>query len=89
MTRLLPPLVVAVLVAAGAGSATPGAEAELAFDRDGRIWIVGLDGSGLRAVTRGYTPKWSFDGQRLAFVRELGRNAEIFTADADGGTCDA
>jgi hypothetical protein len=89
MTRLLPPLVVAVLVAAGAGSATPGAEAELAFVRDGRIWIVGLDGSGLRAVTRGYTPKWSFDGQRLAFVRELGRMRRSSPPTRTAGTCDA
>lgn len=76
-----------LVLAAGAASssrlASPPAD-ELAFVRGGQIFVVGTDGTGLRSVTRGFNPKWSGDGQRLTFVRELGRNAEIFTADADG-----
>jgi Tol biopolymer transport system component len=72
--------VAAILLATAAGGASvraafPGANGEIAFVRDGAIWAVASDGTGLRQVTH---PKlnidddsisWSPDGSQLAFVR--------------------
>jgi hypothetical protein len=44
---------------------------QIAFERDGGIWAVRVDGSGLRRVAvRGRTPDWSPDGSRLVFERD-------------------
>lgn len=44
----------------------------IAFSRAGQIWVMRVDGSGLRQVTRSSTFKagasWSPDGTRLAFI---------------------
>ena len=70
----------------GAHSATSGV---IAFTRDDGIYVMRLDGSGVRALWRGghglhltWSPKltWSPDGRRLAF--EAG--SAIWTIDADG-----
>ena len=81
----------ATLMSIGAASSAPAEPAEIAFVRGQAIYTVRVDGTGLRAVTRGYTPAWSPDGRRLAFVRETGtvaqlpnRNADVYVADADG-----
>ena len=68
---------------AASGTARPAEDLpELAFVRGGQIWVTG--DAAPRPITRGYTPKWSFDGQRLVFARDVGGNAEIFSADANG-----
>jgi Tol biopolymer transport system component len=74
----------ASLTVAGTAASEPAAQPELAFVRGATIHLVRADGTGLRAVTRGYRPAWSPDGGRLVFVRENGGNADIFVADADG-----
>jgi Tol biopolymer transport system component len=59
----------------------------LAFDTRDGIWVVGLDGSGLRMVIRhGGTPTWSPDGSRLAYVTlgEYDELGPLRIADADG-----
>jgi Tol biopolymer transport system component len=58
----------------------------LAFDTDAGIWVVGLDGSGLRLVIRhGGNPSWSPDGSRLAYATSnLGEWGPLRIADADG-----
>lgn len=44
----------------------------IAFSRAGQIWVMRVDGSGLRQVTRSSTfkagPSWSHDGTRMAFI---------------------
>jgi Tol biopolymer transport system component len=61
----------------------------LAFERRGRIYVVGADGRGMHRVTRrvgGGQPVWSPDGQRIAFVRTIANPevARIYTVGADG-----
>ena len=43
---------------------------ELAFERDGVVYAINADGTGLRALVKGSAPSWSPDGRRLAFVQE-------------------
>jgi TolB protein len=74
----------AAATSVAAASSGRAASSELAFVRGQTIHAAQLDGSGLRQVTRGYTPAWSPDGSRLAFVRESGRNADVYVADANG-----
>jgi Tol biopolymer transport system component len=55
---------------------------KIAFLGDGWISIIGVDGRGLRRVTRasGSGLSWSPDGQKIAFVRGAG----IFVVNVDG-----
>ena len=42
----------------------------LAFSIEGRLYVVGVDGSGLRLVTdNGVRPYWSPDGSHIAYMR--------------------
>ncbi len=63
-----------------------------ASDRDGgnHIYVVGLDGDGLRQLTDGPAddtgPSWSPDGTRIAFARETAEGrSRLVVAGADGG----
>jgi TolB protein len=70
--------------AASAGSEAPSATPELAYVRGDTIYVVAADRTGKRAVARGFAPAWSPDGSRLVFVREPGRNPDVYVSDADG-----
>jgi Tol biopolymer transport system component len=52
------------------------------------IYLVGIDGSGLRRFTQGnpaeIQPVWSPDGTRIAFSRADGEHFDLFVAGADG-----
>src|SRR6059036_2954537 len=52
------------------------------------IWIVSIDGSGERQLTKGtkdeYHPAVSPDGKKLLFVSELNGSRDIWVADPDG-----
>jgi Tol biopolymer transport system component len=52
------------------------------------IYLVGIDGSGLRRFTQGdlaeVQPVWSPDGTRIAFSRADGEHFDLFVAGADG-----
>lgn len=86
MWRSLVFLIAAVSVLApapaGGGTSVP----ELAFARGGNIWTVGADGKRARLLLRNsYSPAWSPDGSRLAFVSSRSGDEEIYVAKADGG----
>jgi Tol biopolymer transport system component len=67
--------------ASGGGTASP----QLAFARAGDVWTIGADGKGARILLRGgYSPSWSPDGSRLAFVSNRSGDEEIYVARADG-----
>ena len=59
----------------------------LAFCGPGGIWVIGVDGSGLRKVIpNGENPSWSPDGSRIAYqVRGRMSLGPLRIADADGG----
>ena len=85
MPRFFVVLVAAVALLAptpsGGGTASP----ELAFARAGNVWTIGADGKGARILLRGgYSPSWSPDGSRLAFVSNRSGDEEIYVAKADG-----
>ena len=65
---------------------------QLAFVRDGQIFLVESDGTGLVQLTNTGSgivnggPSWSPDGQRLAFTRSDGEGGyDIYIMNADGG----
>jgi hypothetical protein len=80
--RILLAAVVALLLGAGvAHAAAPGRNGEIAFVRDGAVWVAAPDGSAQRLlIPDADSPAWSADGRSLAFVRD----DDIWIADADG-----
>jgi len=52
------------------------------------VYLVGIDGSGLRRLTDGpaaeIAPAWSPDGARIAFSRAVGDRFDLVVCDADG-----
>jgi Tol biopolymer transport system component len=78
------------------GISIPGCEGALAWSPDGSrlafcgpggIWVIGVDGSGLRKVIpNGERPSWSPDGSRIAYqVRGPISLGPLRIADADDG----
>ncbi len=52
------------------------------------VWITRRDGTGLKKLTNGATPRWSPDGKRLLFIRgsenEPNQEADIYVIKSDG-----
>ena len=57
--------------------------------RNSDIWMMNLDGSGLRQLTfspqSDYQPRWSPDGRSIAFLSGREQGAQIWLMPADGG----
>ena len=60
----------------------------LAFVREGvqpAIYLLRVDGGGLRRVTSGSSPAWAPDGARLVFSRHTAQGTDLYSARLDGG----
>jgi Tol biopolymer transport system component len=90
----------ALVLAAPAGAAFPGANGKIAFVHypGGQIYTMNPDGTGPTPLTSGpavnLEPAWSPDGTKIAFVSHRDEpnpttcspcNTEIYAMDADGG----
>jgi len=57
--------------------------------RDTHLWLVGVDGKGLRQLTRAkgadYSPRWSADGKQLLFVSSRSAGPQLYRMDLAGG----
>lgn len=62
----------------------------LAFDWNGDIWSVSIDGGVARPLTanpaKDYSPKFSPDGKEIAFISEREGTPQLFVMPATGGT---
>ncbi|MBA2332300.1 MAG: PD40 domain-containing protein [Actinobacteria bacterium] len=86
MWRLLIALVAGIALFAPAPEGSGGTgNPLLAFSSGGSIHTIALDGSGRRLlIRRAYSPSWSPDGSRLAFVSSRSGDEELYVARADG-----
>jgi TolB protein len=68
----------------------PPLSGQIAFMREGRVWVIGADGSGERALTGTLFYKterpitWSPDGQRVLFWNHSKVGWDIWTVTVDG-----
>jgi len=72
----------------GSPGPAPSQAGQIAFVRDGRIYLANTDGGGLVPLSSGPgdgDPAWSPDGNRIAFTRTSGTTSGIYIMDADGG----
>jgi TolB protein len=56
----------------------------LAFARNGVVYVLRADGTGLRRVTVGSSPSWSPDGTRLVVARRTVLGVDLFSVRVDG-----
>src|SRR5687767_4402831 len=94
--RLVLAGLLALVVAAPAHAAFPGANGKIAFTRDSTIWTVNPDGSNGTQITSGGKdthPRWSPDGMQIAFTSTRADpnpltctfcRHEVYVMDADG-----
>src|SRR5829696_9104439 len=71
-----------------AEAAFPGASGKIAFVGTGEIYKMNPDGTVVRRLTNNsvadYSPSWSPDGNKIAYVRNGARGAEIYKMNSDG-----
>jgi Tol biopolymer transport system component len=75
-------------VSQSADAAYPGGDGKIAFVRANQIYVINADGTGLKQLTTGaknYRPKWSPNGQRIAYIHEAtGGSKDIWVMSATG-----
>jgi len=76
-------------LAPGAADAASTGPTRIAFDRNGDIYTINPDGTGLVQLTatgQNANPSWSPDGTKIAFISRKYPNpgAELYTMNADG-----
>jgi Tol biopolymer transport system component len=54
----------------------------IAFEREGSVWVIGVDGANERMIGPGFEPAWSPDGHTIAF--SSARGIEVMTLDGKG-----
>ncbi len=54
-------------------------------EKDNQICVINNDGSNLRVYGDGYAPKWSNDGGKLLFARNVGKYSRIYTMESEAG----
>jgi TolB protein len=80
----------ALLLLSLAAAPLPAPSGQIAFMREGRVWIIGADGSGERALTGTLFYKterpitWSPDGRRVLFWNHSKVGWDIWTVTVDG-----
>ena len=66
----------------------PGNNGQIAFSRDGEIYIMNADGSDQHNISNNagfdYAPSWSPDGSKIVFQSNRDGNTEIYVMNADG-----
>ena len=80
--------VLAMLSPASALATFPGRNGKIAFVRNGDIWAINADGSGLQQLTTNpapdMSPAWNADGTQIAFVRQRNGNWDLYRYVIDG-----
>lgn len=64
-----------------------GPDGKIAFTRQNQIYTINPDGTGelkLTTADKNYIPRWSPDGQRIAYVHEVGGVRNIWVMNATG-----
>src|SRR5438046_8050453 len=97
-STLLPLVVLAAVAGAGrAADANPPlllqqptvSKTHIAFGFAGDLWVVGRDGGEARRLTSGvgleFAPKFSPDGQTIAFTGEYDGNLDVYVVPTAGG----
>jgi TolB protein len=77
-----------LLGSATAAATFRGENGRIAFIRDGKLFTIKPNSTGLRLLTPGgadrSSPTWSADGRRIAFTRFMQRGSAVFVVHADG-----
>ena len=80
--------VVALLSPAVALATFPGRNGKIAFVRNGDIWAINADGSGLQQLTTNpapdSAPAWSADGSEIVFTRSRNESSDVYRYLVDG-----
>lgn len=80
----------AVVPAGGAGAAYPGGNGKLVFTRANQVYTVNANGTGVVKLTssgKNYWPRWSPNGQRIAYINETAAGVRnIWVMNANGSS---